>query len=118
MSTQAVTPNVDDDPFAKFATPSPNQPAAVSTAADSDDPFAKFAAGPSKQATADPAQYASDTRQMLVSGLTGMPTPNMTDADKQSFATGKAVGAGSATLLSVAPLLGALAPHLPTLGGR
>jgi hypothetical protein len=44
-----------------------------------------------------------------------MPTPNMTDADKQSFATGKAVGAGSATLLSVAPLLYSLAPHLPDL---
>ena len=63
----------------------------------------------------DPQQYASDTRQMLVSGLTGMPTPNMTEQDKSSFAAGKATGAGTATLLSVAPLLGALAPHLPTL---
>src|SRR5262249_18371281 len=62
-----------------------------------------------------PEDEASNTRQMMVSGMTGMPTPNMTDADKAEFATGKAVGAGSATLISAAPMLGVLAPHLPTL---
>ncbi len=45
MTTPAVTPNVDnDDPFAKFANPSQNQPAATTPTADNDDPFAKFAA--------------------------------------------------------------------------
>lgn len=67
------------------------------------------------QPQANPDQTASDTRQMLVSGMTGLPTPNMTDADRASFASGKAAGAGTATLLSAAPLLGALAPHLPDL---
>jgi hypothetical protein len=70
---------------------------------------------PAAQPTVDPAQDASNTRQMLVSGLTGMPTPNMTEQDKASFANGKAAGAGTATLLSAAPLLGVLAPHLPDL---
>jgi len=65
--------------------------------------------------TKTPEETASDTRQMLVSGLTGMSTPNMTDADKASFEQGKAAGAGTATLLSSAPLLGYLAPHLPDL---
>ena len=42
-----------------------------------------------------PEEQASQTRQMLVSGLTGMPTPNMTADDKASFERGKAVGAVS-----------------------
>ena len=37
------------------------------------------------QVKSNPEQDASNTRQMLVSGLTGMPTPNMTDQDKASF---------------------------------
>jgi hypothetical protein len=49
---------------------------------------------------ANPEQYASDTRQMLVSGLTGMPTPNMTDADRASFASGKAAGALSVPVVT------------------
>lgn len=64
---------------------------------------------------ANPDQYASETRQMLVSGLTGMPSANMNERDRASFATGKAAGAGTATLLSAAPLLGTLAPHIPDL---
>jgi hypothetical protein len=40
-------------------------------------------------------EEASNTRQMLVSGLTGMPTPNMTEREKAQFAQGKAAGAVS-----------------------
>lgn len=78
-------------------------------------PFDDILPSTQQSQQANPDQTASDTRQMLVSGLTGIPTPNMTDADRASFATGKAAGAGTATLLSAAPLLGALAPHLPDL---
>jgi hypothetical protein len=46
------------------------------------------------------ADEASETRQMLVSGLTGMPTPNMTAADRTSFAQGKAAGAVSVPLVA------------------
>ena len=48
----------------------------------------------------NPEQEASNTRQMLVSGLTGMPTPNMTEQDKASFARGKAAGAVSVPLVA------------------
>jgi hypothetical protein len=37
---------------------------------------------------------------MLVSGLTGMPTPNMTAQDRTSFAQGKAAGAVSVPLVA------------------
>jgi hypothetical protein len=47
---------------------------------------------------------ASQTRQMLVSGLTGMPTPNMTADDRASFERGKAAGA-----VSVPAVAGAVA---------
>jgi hypothetical protein len=43
---------------------------------------------------------ASNTRQMLASGLTGMPTPNMTAQDRASFERGKASGAVSAPLVA------------------
>jgi len=59
-----------------------------------------------------PAQDASNTRQMLVSGLTGMPTPNMTDADKASFAKGKAAGAVSVPLVAGATLGATAAPEI------
>jgi hypothetical protein len=55
----------------------------------------------SSQSTDD---KASNTRQMLVSGLTGMPTPNMTDADKASFERGKAAGAVSVPVVAGATL--------------
>lgn len=112
MSTTAVTPSVDDDPFAKFAKPSSNQPTTSTPSADSDDPFAKFAAGQPQQPTTNPDQYASDTRQMLVSGLTGMPTPNMTDADKASFARGKEAGAISVPVVAGATTAASLTPEL------
>src|SRR4030095_10114598 len=46
------------------------------------------------------AEEASNTRQMLVSGLTGMPTPNMTEQEKTQFAQGKAAGAISVPLVA------------------
>jgi len=57
---------------------------------------------------------ASQTRQMLVSGLTGLPTPNMTDADKASFARGKAAGAISVPVVAGATLGATAAPELLT----
>ena len=47
---------------------------------------------------------ASQTRQMLVGGLTGMPTPNMTAADRASFERGKAAGAVSVPIVAGAAL--------------
>ena len=59
-----------------------------------------------------PEDQASQTRQMLVSGLTGMPTPNMTDADKASFERGKAAGAASVPLVAGATLAATAAPEV------
>lgn len=59
-----------------------------------------------------PDDKASNTRQMLVSGLTGIPTPNMTDADKASFARGKAAGAVSVPLVAGATLGATAAPEV------
>ncbi len=63
-----------------------------------------------------PDEEASNTRQMLVSGLTGMPTPNMTEREKTQFAQGKAAGAISVPLVAggtAAPL--ATAAALPSV---
>ena len=43
---------------------------------------------------------ASQTRQMAVGALTGMPTPNMTPQDVQQFQAGKAAGAASVPLVA------------------
>jgi len=89
-----------------------------------DEPLAseKAEAAHAANAKANPEDAASNTRQMLVSGLTGMPTPNMTDADKASFERGKAAGAvsvpavaGAMSLSGAAPVIEALAEHLPSL---
>src|SRR5262249_40210335 len=55
---------------------------------------------------------ASQTRQMLVSGLTGMPTPNMTAADRASFERGKAAGAVSVPLVAGATVGATAAPEV------
>jgi hypothetical protein len=78
-----------------------------------------LASPPAAQPAASAQDEASNTRQMLVSGLTGMPTPNMTDADKASFAKGKAAGAVSVPLVAgaaVAGSSGALAPIAQRFG--
>lgn len=48
---------------------------------------------PTKDTEPSPEEQQSNTRQMLVAGMTGQPTPNMSDADKASFAQCKAAGA-------------------------
>src|SRR5260370_42625400 len=47
-----------------------------------------------------PDEQASQTRQLLVSGLTGMPTPNMTPEDRAQFEKGKAAGAVSVPVVA------------------
>ena len=63
---------------------------------------------PSGQRTDD----ASNTRQMLVSALTGMPTPNMTAQDKASFERGKSAGAVSVPLAAGVTAGAMAAPEL------
>lgn len=89
------------------------------------------AAGYFQSGTPDPNQEkkASDTRMSAVAGLTGLPTPNMNEAQRADFEKGKAAGAvsnvatvagGAATPVSaqVLPMLAAspgarwLAGHL------
>jgi len=68
----------------------------------------------SGQATSD--DEASRTRQMLVSGLTGLASPVMTDQEKQQFEQGKAAGAISvpavAAVTAGATALPEVAPSL------
>jgi hypothetical protein len=49
---------------------------------------------------------------MAVAGMTGMPTPNMNDADRASFARGKAAGAISVPVVAGATLAASAAPEL------
>jgi hypothetical protein len=68
------------------------------------------------QVKLNPEQEAFNLQQSAVSGLTGMPTPNMSDQDRASFERGKMAGAVSVPLvaggMSAAPLLGAIGEHL------
>jgi len=123
MSTSATTPNISDNPF---DTPLPSevhehQQASAATVAAGGNPFDEPL--PSEKAEAklkaNPEEDASNTRQMLVSGLTGMPTPNMTAQDKASFERGKMAGAVSVPAVAGAvastPLLEAIGTHLTTI---
>jgi hypothetical protein len=66
-----------------------------------------------------PEEQASQTRQMLVSGLTGLPTPNMSAEDRASFEKGKAAGAVSVPVVAgattgataIAEVLPSVLPH-------
>lgn len=110
------------NPFDQPLPPSPSEVVKTSSNGNPfDEPLPPSPAEAGRAATA-PEDKASNTRQMLVSGLTGMPTPNMTDADKASFAKGKAAGAVSVpavaagmSLTSAAPVIEAIAEHLPNL---
>ena len=60
--------------------------------------------------TLEQPDAASETRQMLVSGLTGMPTPNMSAQDRQNFASGKAAGAVSVPVVAASTIGAEFAP--------
>jgi hypothetical protein len=101
-------PQKQADPFAAFGGVSTDQ--ATSTPRPSkqntnSDPFSGF--GGSTVAASTPTSsvpsaddQASQTRQMLVGGLTGMPTPNMSEEDKRSFERGKVAGAVSVPVVA------------------
>ncbi len=55
-------------------------------------------------AEVSPEQFQSDVRMKLVSGLTGLPTPNMTEQDKADFAQGRAAGALSVPVVAGATI--------------
>lgn len=59
-----------------------------------------------------PEEQASQTRQMAVSGLTGMPTPNMSAQDKAEFEQGKAAGAVSVPVVAAGTVAAAYAPEI------
>jgi hypothetical protein len=101
-------PKKQADPFAEFGGVATDQTTSAanppSTKTASADPFTVFGgtaqASTPAQSGPSPDEQASQTRQMLVSGLTGMPTPNMSDEDKKSFARGKAAGAVSVPVVA------------------
>ncbi len=63
-----------------------------------------------------PEEKASQLRQSLVSGLTGMPTPNMTPEDREQFEKGKAAGAISVPVVAGATTgATAIAEALPSV---
>jgi hypothetical protein len=63
-----------------------------------------------------PDEQASQTRQSMVSGLTGMPTPNMSAEDRAQFERGKAAGAVSVPVVAGAATGGtAIAEALPSV---
>jgi hypothetical protein len=97
MTTPAITP-APPNIFQQLAEKQKGAvPAPASSGAPSGNIFQQLAEGTYKDPNAEPEvspeEKASQTRQMLVSGLTGMVTPNMTEQDKTEFAQGKAAGA-------------------------
>ena len=53
------------------------------------------------------------TRMSALAGLTGMPTPNMSEQDKESFQQGKAAGAISVPVVAGATAFGSSGLALP-----
>ncbi len=111
MSTPStITPNPNGNPFdTPFASEmADHQQAQVATVKASsngnpfDEPLASEKAEAAHKAAvaANPEQDASNTRQMLVSGLTGIPTPNITEQDKASFERGQMAGAVSVPIVA------------------
>jgi hypothetical protein len=82
------------------------------TSTPTEQPFPKY--GAPKPPAKTPEETQSDIRQSAVAGLTGMPTPNMTEEDKASFERGKATGAVTATAVSAAPLVAEAAGPIGT----
>lgn len=92
------TPTVDYDALAKQAeteTATPAQPANRATAPTAQQTATTSANYDALAKQAENEIQQSQTRQSMVAGLTGMPTPNMSDADKATFEKGKAAGAVS-----------------------
>jgi len=128
MTTPAVTPN--PNPYAEFggvsvdaptpSTPTTTQPqGATPSSPSTTNPYAEFGgiAIPDENTPppVSPEEKASQTRQMLVSGLTGMPTPNMTAEEKANFEKGKAAGAISVPVVVGATAGATLLPELAPL---
>lgn len=117
MTTAAVTPNVDDDPFAKFAGGSQAQPTAAPTS-DSDDPFAKFATGTQETQPSQPSGFVPNAR---IRNMTVDPTKNFhsaSDALLDGMKTGAeyaAIPASAIGLGEAAPIIAHLSESLPTL---
>lgn len=105
MSTQPLSPLEQLAQWGDQQQTTPSQPSDLS-------PLERLALMPDPAPQKTPDEQASDTRQMLVSGLTGMPTPNMNDADKASFERGKAAGAVSVPLVAGATLAASAAPEV------
>jgi hypothetical protein len=87
------------------------QPAAASSSGLSPLEQLEQSADTTQAPPSNPEQDASNTRQMMVSGLTGMPTPNMSDADRASFERGKAAGAVSVPVVAGVTTGAALLPE-------
>src|ERR1700733_1098051 len=106
MATPSVTPNPNGNPFdqplnSELQESQQHQAATVAASSNGnpfDEPLASEKA--EAQTKSNPELDASKIRQMEVSGLTGMPTPNMSDADKASFQRGKAAGAVSVPVVA------------------
>lgn len=120
MGTPATTP---DNPF-DIPLPSEvqeHQQTSAATVASGGNPFDEPL--PSEKAEAqvkaNPEQAASNARQSMVAGMTGLPTPNMTPQDREQFAEGKAAGAltvpAVAGAMTTGPLLEAIGGHLSTI---
>lgn len=125
MATPSITPNPNGNPFdvPLQSEVQDHQQAQVKTVAGSpngnpfDEPLASEKA--EAQIKLNPEQQASNTRQSAVAGMTGMPTPNMSDQDKASFERGKMAGAVSVPLatgvMAAGPLMDAIGSHLGTI---
>jgi len=118
MSTQAVTP---DNPFEAPLPSEVNEHQQAVAASPTGNPFDEPLASEKAEAQVklNPEQQASNTRQNAVAGMTGMPTPNMSDQDRASFERGKMAGAVSVPLatgvMAAGPLMDAIGSHLGTI---
>jgi hypothetical protein len=125
MGTPSLTPNPNGNPFdaplQSEAGEHQQAQAATQKASPNGNPFDEplVSEKAAAQMKSNPELDASNTRQMAVAGLTGMPTPNMTDQDKASFERGKAAGAVSVPAVTGAmaagPVIDAVGAHLGTI---
>jgi len=104
VSTPAVVPIPQG---ATIGSPTPTAPANPSSASGGVVPIPEGATGPGVPKppapvapSLTPDEQASKTRQMMVSGLTGMPSPVMNEQDKAEFEQGKAAGAVSVPIVA------------------